>query len=171
LATARWKVAGSAWWVAYRTGLMSSQAGTAVLRPAYFAFLPSEGSKNLLTLGGGLANVLGRSTMGVEVITAEAKLPFDLLIPILYAQDARRFDATIRRVATEFGGVVWTPGEPTITREVFPLQSSRESLLFHVGRDTVRGAPQKSQVPIANGLVARWSPDKPVERREPTPGS
>ena len=89
-----------AYWEAYRVGGVSSQKGMAVLRPAYFAFLPSEAKVNQIgKLAGVVANEVAGQALGVTWVSAEAKMPVDLLLQVMVEATPNRLTATFVRLS------------------------------------------------------------------------
>ncbi len=158
-------------WPAFSQGGLSSQRGMAVLRPGYFAFLPSEGKVNLLAqLGTGLGNQVAGQAVGVQWVSARAKLPVDLLLQVLYERDAESFDRYVFQAVQQLDGLLWEPGEAKLVKEAFPLQPNRHVLLFKQKGQTVRGVPTPEQQPFVESVLPRWSRGKPVPVRQPVAG-
>jgi hypothetical protein len=152
-------------WPADRVEATSSQPGMAVLRPDYFAFLPSEEKSSVL---GKMASDLADEVLDRETAEVNAKLPVDLLLELLYERDPRTFDRYVRRVAKRQGGFVWEPGDAEVSKEAFPLQPSRYVLIFAQSGRAVRGVPTRERETFVDEIVPAWADDGgPAPVRQP----
>ncbi|MBV9123575.1 MAG: hypothetical protein JO112_09475, partial [Planctomycetes bacterium] len=152
-----------AWWTAYRRQRVSLQKGLAILRPDYFAFLPSEAGVNLL---GELAKG-ATGLVGVHWTRARAKMPLDLLVQELRGRDPDHFDRNIFETAQRFGGLIRRPGEVDLTREEVPLRPSREGLVFRIGSTIIRGVPSQEQRPVVDRMLMHWTRGRSIPKHWP----
>src|SRR5262249_40793456 len=118
-------------------------------------------------VAGDAAKKLSEETLGVEWESAEAKLPVDLLLQVLYDRDPLSFDAYVYQAVEQQEGLVWEPGEAEVIREAFPLQPSRHVLIFEEGKCAVRGVPARDQGPFVSRVLQAWSDGKPAPVRQP----
>jgi hypothetical protein len=140
---------------------MSSQQGMAVLRPEYFAFLPSQEKVNVV------AEITSKVLNIDPGESLEAKLPVDLLLEVLHEQNPLSFDEYVYQVVEQHEGLVWEPGEADVMKEAFPLQPRRHVLIFAKKRCVVRGIPTREQGPFIDHVLRTWSEDRPIPVRQP----
>jgi hypothetical protein len=156
-------------WPAYLVETLSSQQGMAVLRPDYFAFLPSQEKVNVVgQIAGGLAREVAGKALDLEFEEGvEAKLPIDLLLKLLYERNPESFDDHVSQVVEQQDGLLWKPGKVKVLREAFPLRPSRYVLIFQKKKSAVRGVPAREQLPFIDKVLRTWFADSPIPTRQP----
>jgi hypothetical protein len=155
------------WWQAVRGGTVSSQLGVAVWRPGYFAFLPSQARENLLLgMAGAFAGQAVHNATGIRVVSSKAKAPLEIILPELMRRSPSGFDAMVFKAVDQFGGLLWKPGEATVTREIYPIGDST-ALAFREGKDAVRGTVAQDQLPLVEAFAPRWTGGESLPRTFP----
>lgn len=145
------------WWKGALMHGLSNRKGIAVLRPDYFAFLPSSPATNLAARTTGAA----AGAFGLHAIHAESSTPFEMLLSELSRRDGTAFDAEIAKLVDEFDGFMWRPGEAIINRgkRRYPITHLRPISVCN-RQWLVAGSVTPQQEPFFEWLAKNW-PDDP----------
>lgn len=155
------------YWHAQRIDGLKTQKGVAVLRPAYFVFLPATGTHNLAAMTAGAAAGVAAEALDIHTIhIKESKVPFDALLLHLAQCSAATFDAEMCRLVGEFNALVWKHGDAAVERTTkkIPLQG-RYFVHVHNRTTGVTGSLRRDQLPAFHRLAAQWPEVPDLEYR------
>jgi hypothetical protein len=146
------------WWRAERLDGTSFQAGLAVLRPGYFAFLPTLARQNMIM---NLSRNFVENVVNVTKFDFENEQRYDAIFDHLFHQDSTRFDDAVRSaVQRAEGGVLWLPGETAVSRAENPVGPREwDAIRFRAGPTCVQGTPPRDRLPAVRRILREWSLD------------
>jgi hypothetical protein len=146
------------WWKGNRIAGLSKQAGVIVLRPGFVAFLPSEGTQNLVgVLAKGMADTVFRiPSLPLDWLS---RRPDPLqLVTHLWTQRPDRFDERIREVARQAGGSVWSRNDTSVAVTGKAGRAWRGVIFMH-DKAELRGYAPGS--PLLERLLDGWQESAP----------
>jgi hypothetical protein len=155
---------GILWWQGNYVEGLTAQAGVAVLRPEFVAFIPEAEAKNLVgVLAGGLASAVSPiQTIPLDWLRHRPN-PLQM-VNDLWTERPDDFDRCLFEIVEHLGGFIWARSAAHVARPAKGTTGHSEVLIFVRHQAELRGyAPAGS---VLDRLISGWQETAPSARSD-----